>query len=533
MRKLAAPFLTSMLAMLGLGVPAHAQTRIAPYIEVQQVLDADFNNGGDVLTYSTVAAGVDGSVRSKRVEAQISYRYEHRFGWNHQLNDEDVHSGIARARADVVPNLLSLEGGAIATRAREDIRGAAPVFLTGNTNNVTQIYGVYAGPDLATHAGPLSINGSYRFGYVAVDDNNRVILPSGQPRLDRYSHATSHDVNGSIGMPSGRLPFGWTVSGGYTQENASQLDQRYVGRYARGDVTLPVAPHLALTGGAGYEKIRITERAALRDANGLPLLDGAGRFVTDPSSPRLLAYQTDGLIWDLGAIWRPNRRTTVQVRGGHRYGGRMITGSVDYQLRRNTALRVGVYDTVDSFGRALLRSLVDLPTSFNVSRNPLTGDFNGCIFGTTPGTGACFDDALQSVTTANYRSRGVYALLSSQRGPWSIGIGGGYANHKYLAPRSTLFNVDGVTDESATFQADVTRQLSSASGVSADLFGNWYRSGINRAPSVTSIGASVSYYRYLIDHLYGFGSVGLYNSRIQHQSSDTHGEAIIGLRYQF
>jgi hypothetical protein len=36
-----------------------------------------------------------------------------------------------------------------------------------------------------------------------------------------------------------------------------------------------------------------------------------------------------------------------------------------------------------------------------------------------------------------------------------------------------------------------------------------------------------------MDHLYGFGSVGLYNSHVQHQGSDTHGEAIIGLRYQF
>ncbi len=172
------------------------------------------------------------------------------------------------------------------------------------------------------------------------------------------------------------------------------------------------------------------ERAPLRDASGAPLVDSRGRFTTDPASPRLLAYETDGLIWDVGVIWKPNRRMTAQIRGGRRYGGRAITGSIDYRIGPRTALRVGVYDGIESFGRSLTGTLANLPTSFTVIRNPLTGDFGGCVFGTTPGTGACFDNALQSIATANYRSRGAFAMLSGQRGPWTFDIGGGYANHK-------------------------------------------------------------------------------------------------------
>lgn len=534
MRMRAIGFAWATLVALVLGTAAPAATRITPYIEAQQVLDADFNNGGDVLTYTTVAAGVDGSVTGKRVEAQISYRYEHRIPWNGNLGADDVHSGVARAHAVVVPNLLSVEGGAIALRTRSDIRGGAPVFLTGDNNNITQVYGFYAGPDLATRAGPLSIDGHYRFGYVAADDNENILLPAGQPPLDRYDHATSHDAELSVGMPSGRLPFGWTVTGGYTRENASQLGQRYVGKYVRGDVTWPVAPHIALTGGAGYEDIKVTERAALRDANGFPILDGRGRFITDRTSPRLLAYQTDGVIWDVGAIWRPNRRTTVQVRGGRRYGSRAITGSLDYQLGRRTALRIGVYDGIESFGRALTGSLTQLPTSFSTSRNPLTGGFDGCIFGTTPGTGACFDNALQSITTANYRSRGAYAMLSGQRGPWTFGIGGGYSNHKYLTPRAAgLFNIDGIVDESVSAQGNITRQLSSVSSVTGDVFANWYSSGLTGASNVTNVGATVAYYRNFTDHLIGFASIGMYNYRIENAGSSTHGQAIVGLRYGF
>jgi hypothetical protein len=522
-----------LTAFLG-SVAAHAEARIAPYLEVQQVLDAEFNNGGDVLTYSTLAAGVDGSVTGKRVEAQVSYRYEHRIPWGKGLSEDNVHSGLARARAQVVPNLLALEGGALALRTRSDIRGRAPVFLTGDSDNVTQVYGVFAGPTLATKTGPLSINGNYRLGYIAVGDNNSFVLPAGQPPLDRYDHAISHDASLSVGMPSGQLPFGWTVTGGYTHEDTSQLDQRYTGKYVRGDITVPVSPHLALTAGAGYEDIRITERAALRDVNGLPVLNTRGRFITDKSSPRLLAYETDGLIWDVGAIWRPNRRTTLQVRGGRRYGSHAITGSLDYKMGRQTALRVGVYDAIESFGRALTSGLFNMPTSFKVDRNPLTGDFGGCVFGTTPGAGACFDDALQSVTTANYRSRGVYMMLAGERGPWTFSAGGGYANHKYLTPRAAaLFSMDGVVDESFSLQGDLTRELSSGSGISGDVFANWYSSGLNGAANVSNFGATLSYHRYLADHLLGFTSIGAYSDRIENAGSSTHGQAVVGLRYQF
>jgi hypothetical protein len=529
--------ITAAVALLGALVgasPGWAEAKISPYIEAQQVLDAEFNNGGEVLTYTTLAAGVDGSITGKRTEAQISYRYEHRIPWNKGESTDSVHNGLARARTDVVPKLISLEGGAIAMRARSDIRGDAPAFFTGSDKNLTQVYGAYVGPNLTAHAGPVFVNGSYRFGYIKVDDDFSVTLPSGQPLLDRYNHATSHEGTLSVGMPSGNLPFGWTVTGGYTQENTSQLDQRFIGKYVRGDVTVPVSPHLALTGGAGYEDIRVTERAPLRDANGAPILGPRGRFITDPASPRLLGYNTDGLIWDVGAIWKPNRRTTVQVRGGRRYGGRAITGSVDYQLRRTVGLRVAVYDAIESFGRALTGGLATLPTSFDANRDPLTGDFGGCVFGTTPGTGACLDSALQSITTANYRSRGAYALLSGQRGPWTFGMGAGYANHKYLAPQvAQIFTINGVVDESFSLQAQARRSLSSTSDITGSLVGNWYSSGIGNAPNVTNIGATMTYSRDFTERLVGFGGVGLYNYRIQREGSSTHGQAVVGVRYRF
>jgi hypothetical protein len=203
-------------------------------------------------------------------------------------------------------------------------------------------------------------------------------------------------------------------------------------------------------------------------------------------------------------------------------------------MRRNVALRVAVFDAIESFGRALTSGLATLPTSFDVNRDPLTGDFGGCVFGTTPGTGACFDSTLQSIATANYRSRGVYAILSGERGPWRFGVGTAYANHKYLAPQvAQLFSIDGVVDKSLSFQAEVTRSLSSTSDITGSLLANWYSSGISNAPDVTNLGATIAYSRNITERLVGFGGVGLYDYRIQRAGSSTHGQAVIGLRYKF
>ena len=169
----------ALLGVLMAGSAAWGGGRFTPYLEVQQVLDADFNNGGDVVTYTTLAAGADGSVQNKRVQAQMSYRYERRIPWGNSRADENVHNGVARGRAELVQNFLALEGGAIAMRTREDIRGAAPAFFTGNSDNITQVYGVYGGPDVTKKAGPLVFNANYRFGYVKVTNKSRVVLPVG------------------------------------------------------------------------------------------------------------------------------------------------------------------------------------------------------------------------------------------------------------------------------------------------------------------------------------------------------------------
>lgn len=519
--------------------PASARADIAPYLEVQQVLSADIN-GGDVLTYTAAVAGINGRVSTQRLEAQISYRYERRFDWNDDLADNDVHNGVAQARLQVVPNLLSLDAGALAARSRADGRGPIFGFGSVDNSNVAEVYSAYAGPTLSTRVGDVDVGASYRLGYVHVDDHSLagVPRPPGQPVPDRYDSSITHNASASVGMAPGRLPFGWTIGAGYVREEVDRLDREFEGKYVRGDVVVPVSPTLALTAGVGYEDIQSTQQDILRDANGVPIISPDGELVPDPSRPRLLAYDQEGLIWDAGVIWRPSRRTELQARVGYRYGGTTVTGSFRHEINSRFGIYANVFDTVSTFGQLTINNLSGLPNDFNVNPNPLNpgvGGIGGCVFGAEPGSATCFDDAFQSIDTSDFRIRGANVGLSGERGPWSVGLGAGYSQRKYVSPGVTPegFTLDGRRDHSFTVHGYLGRELSHTSGVNVDAYAAWFDSGVPGAENSFGAGVSGSYYRTLwFDHLQGYAAAGLYTSD-SGEFDETVASGLIGLRYTF
>lgn len=515
--------------------PAQARDKnleVTPYLEVQQVLVADLNNGTDVLTYTSVAAGIDSSLQTRQAEAQVSLRYERRFFYQDNIGDDDIISGLARGSVQVVPNVLSLEAGGIATRSRTDLRGAAPSNTVGDFDNLTQVYSVYAGPSLATNVGALNVAASYRVGYTKVEADDAIILAPGQSPIDVFDESVTHSANASIGMNPGELPFGWNVSGGYEREDADQLDQRFEEKYARADVTVPVSPTLAIVGGVGYEDIEISERDAVRDANGIPVVDNDGRLVTDETSPRLLSYDQDGIIWDAGVLWRPSRRTSLEARVGRRYGSTTYAGSLGYQPNENTSLGIAVYDTVSGFGGLLNDSLSSLGTSFISNRNPLSGEFNGCAFGQT--SSFCFNDALQSASSSSFRARGVNGQLTYAHAGWSTGVGVGYSRRRFFASQlGSLASVDGLVDENYYANFFIGKQINSRSSFDANVYANLLDSGFAGAGNVLSLGTNAAYYYQFLPGLQGTVAAGLDSFHQDGFDSELTASALLGLRYDF
>lgn len=513
--------------------PAMAKSRtLSPYIEVGQVLTADVQSG-DVLTYSTVAAGIDASVQTRRAQVQISYRYEHRFAEKGNLTDGDIHSGLIRANVAVAKG-LNIEGGALATRARSDVRGDAPGVLVGNVSNISQVYSAYAGPTFGTHVGPIGFSGGYRYGYTKVEAPGSTGVDPSQPRLDVYDASHNQMAQASLNLKSGVwLPVGITVSGAWERDDATQLSQRYDGKFARGDVILPVSRSLALTAGAGYEKIQVSQRNAVLDSSGNAVVDSRGRFVEDTSAPRHIAYNFDGIYYDAGVVWRPSPRTQVEAHVGKRYGSISYTGTVAFQPTKSVAVAVNVYDGVTTFGRQLRDGIGTLPTSFN-EVSGVGQDYNGCVFGSNgAGAGGCLNGVFQSISTSAFRARGVNAVASLSRGPWRFGAGAGYANRKFLSGNdSSAFTVNGVTDESYYVQAFAGYKFDPRTALNVTAFGNYYDSGISGAPGVYGFGGTASLGR-SFGHLSANAAVGIYNTSRQGTPSVTSFDAALGARYSF
>lgn len=516
------------------GGGAPARVDVSPYINLSQVLVADLSNGNDVLTYTSVQAGVDASIQTRRTQAQLSYNYEYRIAWDDDLADTSIHTGLARLNTQLAPG-IGFEVGGIATRARSDIRGAAPGLLVGNVANISQLYGIYGGPTIAKQIDQFGLNAAYRIGYTKVEiPDSGVGLFPGQPRLDYYDDSLSHLVTASLATRAGTyLPVGFTLSGQYEREDAGQLDQRYEGWFGRGDVVLPVSGTLALTAGVGYERIQISQRDPLVDTAGNIVIDGNGRFVTDEGSPRRLAYDIDGIFYDAGVIWRPSPRTTLEVHLGERYGTFSGTGSLAWQLNETDGVQVVVYDSVQSFGRQLGDGISALPTSFN---NPFTGGgnaYNGCVFGTNGGAaGGCLNSVFQSISTANYRARGIDAVYAVTRGSLRLGAGAGYANRRFYAPDNAPgVNIVGLEDESAYIQAFAAKALDGNSGVTADVFYNWYRAGLGGFET-RGAGATGAYYHNW-GRLDATASAGVYVSDQSLSDADVVAQALLGLGYRF
>jgi hypothetical protein len=497
---------------------------VSPYLEVGQVLTADLKGDGDVLTYTTVAAGVDAAIVTRRAELAATVRYEHRFGESGGLGDADIVSGLARGRIEVARG-LNLEGGALATRTRADGGGIGGLFTGGD--NVADVYSVYAGPTLARRIGSLDVGAGYRFGYTKVDVDGSGNLPGGN-----FDSSTNHVAWASVGQRPGDLPFGWQVSGGYEREDASQLDQRFEGKYARADITMPIGPTLALLGGVGYEDIEISQRDPVLDANGVPVRDADGRFVTDKSQPRQLSFDTDGLIWDAGVMWQPSRRTSLTAKVGRRYGDTIYTGSFSYRPDHATMIRVGVYDGLSSFGRGLSGGLSSLPTQFDPTRNPLDGNINPCVFG-QEGAG-CLNPQLGSTTSLQFRNRGVQALYSSRFGGWSYGVGVGYDQRRLLVPaNSVLAPLNGLKDENYYLFMTAGRQLDAESDLSLSGYVSYFDNGAVNVGDIQSAGISAAYSRRFWRDLTGTAAASLNAFDQDGFNSELIGSALVGLRYNF
>lgn len=520
----------------GEGGEAAKRVDVEPYIEVNQVLFAELDPGNDVVTYTAVAAGIDTYIDGRNTDASVSVRYERRIGYTDDDVDGDTVSGIARVSTALVPRQLFVEAGALATRTSIEGNGSLSDTFAASDDRSTQLYSAYAGPTLRGRVGDFEAESAYRFGYTKVEQQDVVVADPALDTIDVFDESTVHAATARLASrPGEALPVGVGVGASFTQEDISNLDQRVRDLRVRGDVTVPVSDTVALVGGIGYEDVEISSRDAVRDpVTGVPVRGPDNRFVTDDSAPRVIAYETDGLIWDAGVMWRPSRRTAAQAYVGRRYGSTSYWGSLSYQPNTRTSLNIGVYDQVQGFGNQLNSALADLPTNFQANRDPLTGDIFGCVGGAEGA--ACLNPALGSVRSGTFRSRGVGATFARNFRNSSWGLGVGYDNREYIAAEGTVLALaDGVVDENYWASAFFNTQLDRQSSFNLNAYGGLYDSGFDTEGQLTNLGGAASYYRTLAEGLSASLAAGIDGVLREDDLLEDYwtARAALGLRYSF
>ena len=537
MRFLNGTLLLGAAVTMAAASPAFAQeegeTRavsVQPYIEVNQILTAELTPGDDVLTFTQIAAGVDLNAQGRNSGGSISVRYERNIGYGDAL-DSDTVSGIARGYISLVPQSLTLEAGALASRTRVDGGGAISPNPLVSEDATSQIYSLYAGPSLSTQMGAVGITGVARIGYNRFEANETVIDTNGDP-VDIFDDSVTYSGQIRAATRAGDpLPVGLAVTAGGFREDISNLDQRVRDVYVRGDVVVPVSPTFALTGGVGYENVEVSSRDAVRDAGGVPIIGDGGRFVTDSSSPRIIAFDVDGLLWDVGVLWRPSSRTSLAASVGERYDSTTYYGSFTYVPNNRSSVNISVYDAVLGYGGALSNSLARVSTDFSAQRNPLTGDFGGLLSGEE---GSGLINSLGSIRSSAFRSRGVNASYQRQMGRLTAALGAGYDRRTFIAAEGTVLEaLDGVTDESYYITGALTRVVSSNASLQANAYVAWFEAGTANG-DLTAFGASTAYSQSISDRLSARVAVAVDYFESDFSAEDfATATALLGLRYNF
>ena len=370
-----------------------------PISRSQQVLSADLGSGGETLDlYQRRRRRGRPRSQTRRVTAQVSYRYERDIDWRRRSSTRMSIPASPWSTLEVVPACSARRRRPRHPHRRRRAASSASPIATRHVD----VYSALCRPDPVD---PCRAARDQRLLPPRLRQGRRPQRRRRPARPTISTASTAHSATASVGMAPGAAcrSAGRSAPAMSARITAGRFDQRFRGqvcprrrrRAGRADPRRSPAASATRTS-------RSSQRDFVRDASG-----AAGDRPERPPDRRsqraapARPTTVDGLIYDGGIIWRPSPRTELQARAGHRYGGTTFTGSFGHQINEHHGVSAAVYDRSRRFGHGLTNDLSGLPTSFEVNRNPLTGGLGGCVFGHEPGSGACLDDRSQSITGVN------------------------------------------------------------------------------------------------------------------------------------
>jgi len=510
------------------------RTRIVPYIEVDQTVYDQTAPEQQVVTYTTLAAGADALINTHSTTGVATIRYEHHFSETPRtLGNSDTVTGIARTQTQIIPHTLLIDFGGLATHTAIGANGSTYLNPVDNVGSIYQIWSLYGGPSLQTHAGILGIKASYDLGYNEIDQIRSYVPAGGGAPVDLFGHSLTQSGTGWIGVRPGEVaPFGIALLGNYLREDMSSLDQRLIDERGGVQVTQPVSRDLALVGDLAWEKVQVSQRNAEVDANGNPILASNGQYITDPTSPRRIAYDTDGLTWDVGVEWRPSKRTMAAAFVGRRYDSMTYYGSFFHAPDSRSTINVSVFDGIYGFGSGLMTALQALPIDFTVARDPFSGNVGGCFLGSTGGS--CVTGALGSANAYVFHARGVNAAYAMTVGRLTFNVGTGYIQRRFLTAEDTVLATEnGALDQTWYFNAGLSGPIDRQTRFTLSTFASLYHTDQLAIGDSGDWGVNGLLVHHLTDKLVGTAAVEVLGVKPQISPDQLEMMGQLGLRYNF
>lgn len=533
------------LPPLGRGPPGGAlgkprkRTKITPYLEIDQTVYDQVTPHVPVVTYTTLAAGVDMTINDHRTTGIATLRYEHHFTETGDVSSSDTFTGIVRTNTQIVPRTLTFDFGGLATRTSIEQSGGVLINPVENQGSIYQIWSLYAGPSLSTHLGIVGFKAAYNVGYNEIDQIRAYTPSGGGAPVDLFGHSLTQQGMVSAGVRPGEiLPFGVTLLGSYLRENISSLDQQLIDDRLGVEFTQPISRTIAVVADIGWEKVQVSQRNAVIDANGNAVIAANGQYVVDKSQPRRIAYKTDGLTWDVGVVWHPSKRTMAAAYVGRRYDSATYYGSLFHAPDSRQTLSASVYDGIYGFGSGLMAALQQVPTDSVITRDPFSGNVGGCYTGSTnagtnPG-GGCVTGALGSANALVFHSRGFNAAYGLNFGRLNFSLGGGYTARRYIAaPDTVLASENGKLDQTWFVDGGISGPIDHQTRFYVSAFASVYHTDTYAYGETADWGVSGSMVHHLTDRLVGTASFEVMGVNPQISSDQLETLAQLGLRYNF
>jgi hypothetical protein len=462
------------LAAAAIPWPAMAAVTFEPSVESRLVGNYSSDQSPTERSWNEIAAGLQTSVDTDRIDFDLRYRYGHRIPISGGVVDDSRHSGSGLLRSEILRDLLYLDAQGAATLLSTSVGGQ--IDPDGDDPRQQQTFSASLQPALRRQFGQLLVNLRYSYGIFEVDGRStplRVGRPYDLNQAFAIGAADTRNQSASLSIGnagrSDRLR--WRVVGEYQRDAIEQLDQRFTSKRVTADAEYAATRTIGLIGNIGYEDILDRQDGVLLDGTGLPILDGAGLVQLDPAQPVVTNFDTSGLTYEAGFRLSPSRRTNFIARAGKRFGDFTASGSFELRLTRGIRMFATYSESINNFGR-LFTTLFTDPVSGVIT--PI-GSFTGggqraplgsttCAFGLDAATGSCRFNLTQVAANATFKDQ-TAALTLARGGEGAVetartlrftgAVSGFYTRRNYLGRQpagvpadATPFSLAGAVDTS-------------------------------------------------------------------------------------